>query len=174
MPATQANQLFSHEEIVRARSLHAMLLFDFIVVHIFLFLGGVTLMKNSLIPLALVPVISISMLCFVLIKAHRAKNSETSAFVLSHLLLSARRAKLFLLLFFVTGTFSSVIYFGGQQLGISKIATMALAGGVGQLPFMVAILALVVLEFDADHQAKLGRIPAAARKLLPAAMQQQV
>jgi hypothetical protein len=48
---------------------------------------------------------------------------------------------------------------------MSKITSYALAGGVGQLPFMVVLLVLVVLEFDAEHQCKTGKIPASALAL---------
>jgi len=152
-------------EIARAKSLHSVLLFDFIVVHVFVFVLALSLLKASLIPIMLMPVLSIALLGNVIFRAMRAHTQETSVFVLCHNLLAAKRAKLFLLLFIVTGTLTAVLIFGGAQFGMSKITSYALAAGTGQLPFMVSLLVLVVLEFDAEHQCKSGRIPAAALAL---------
>ncbi|MDO8207211.1 MAG: hypothetical protein Q7T38_05240 [Gallionella sp.] len=152
-------------EISRAKSLHSMLLFDFIVVHVFVFVLALSLLKASFIPIMLMPMLSIALLGSVIYKASRAIRKEASAFVLSHNLLAAQRAKLFLLLFVVTGTLTAALVLGGAQFGMSKITSYALAAGIGQMPFMVALLILVVLEFDAEHQCKDGRTPAAALAL---------
>jgi hypothetical protein len=154
-------------EIKRADKLHAMLLFDFIVVHVFLFVLALGLIKSSYVPLALMPVISIILLSYVIITAARGAKHEPSWFVRCHMSLAAKRARLFLLLFLITGTFTAIMFFGGPQLGISKIASYSLAFGIGQLPFMVALLALVVMEYDASHQCKTGRVPVAAQALHP-------
>ncbi len=155
-------------EIKRADKLHAILLFDFIVVHVFLFVLALGLVKSSFVPLALMPVISIILLSYVIVTATRGAKLESSWFVRCHMSLAAKRARLFLLLFLVTGTFTAIMFFGGPQLGLSKIASYSLAFGIGQLPFMVALLALVVMEYDASHQCKTGKIPAAAQALHPA------
>ena len=157
------------DEIKRAQSLHSILLFDFIVIHVFIFVLALSLYKTSPIPIMLMPFISIVLLANVIFRSKRALTRETSKFVLCHNLLAGKRAKLFLLLFIVTGTLSSVLIFGGAQFGMSKITSYALAAGVGQLPFMVVLLALVVLEFDAEHQCKTGKIPPAALALHSAA-----
>jgi hypothetical protein len=47
-------------------------------------------------------------------------------------------------------------------MGWSKIATIALLGGVGLLPFMVSLLILIVLGNDAVHQAKSSKLPKGA------------
>lgn len=161
------DQPVSADEIKRGRSLHAMLLFDFIVIHIFLFVVALGMIKTSYTPLVLMPIISISLLTFVLFRAAQAKKSESSWFVRAHMQLAAKRAKLFLTLFLVTGTFTSTLVFLGQQFGMSKITSYSLAFGVGQLPFMVALLVLIVMEYDAEHQAKTGKVPSAAAKLCP-------
>jgi len=155
----------THDEISRAKILHSVLLFDFIVVHVFVFVLSLSLIQTTLIPITLMPILSIILLGNVIFKANRARTRETSSFVLCHNLLAAKRAKLFFLLFFVTGTLTTLLVMGGPQLGMSKIASWALAVGIGQLPFMVALLVLVVMEFDAEHQCKDGKIPAAALAL---------
>jgi hypothetical protein len=152
-------------EVSRAKSLHSILLFDFIVIHVFIFVLALSLLKASLIPLMLMPVLSIALLSRVILKAKSAITQESSVFVLCHNLLAAKRAKLFLLLFLVTGTLTTLLLVAGAQFGMSKITSYALAGGVGQLPFMVVLLVLVVLEFDAEHQCKTGKIPASALAL---------
>lgn len=158
----------SDAEMQRAKHLHSVLLFDLIVVHVFVFVLALSLLKTSPIPLMLMPVISIALLGYVIFRSRRAPTQETSEFVLCHNLLAGKRAKLFLLLFVVTGTFTAVTIFGGAQFGMSKITSYALAAGIGQLPFMVSLLVLVVLEFDAEHQCKSSKIPAPALALLHA------
>lgn len=156
------------DEIARAKKLHSLLLFDFIVIHVFLFVSALGLMSTSLIPLMVMPVISICMLGYVILKAVRSK-SEASQFVRCHMLLACKRAKLFLGLFVVTFSFTALMLFGGAQFGMSKITSYSLAFGIGQLPFMVVLLVLVVLEFDAEHQCNVGKIPASALPLDPLA-----
>jgi hypothetical protein len=152
-------------EVSRAKSLHSILLFDFIVIHVFIFVLALSLLKASLIPIMLMPVLSITLLSRVILKARSAITQESSVFVLCHNLLAAKRAKLFLMLFLVTGTLTTALVVAGGQFGMSKITSFALAGGVGQLPFMVVLLVLVVLEFDAEHQCKTGKIPPSALAL---------
>lgn len=159
----------SDVEIKRAKHLHSVLLFDFIVIHIFIFVLAISMIKTSLIPLVLMPTLSLVLLGYVMIKAKQALSSESSKFVLCHMLLAAKRARLFLGLFLVTGSFTAMMYFGGPQFGMSKITSYSLAFGIGQLPFMVALLVLIVLEFDAEHQCKSSKIPGAALALHPSA-----
>lgn len=162
----------SDAEIKRAKHLHSVLLFDFIVIHIFVFVLAISMIKSSYIPLILMPAFSLVLLGYVLFKAQQGLSKEPSRFVRCHMLLAAKRARLFLALFLVTGTFTAVMYFGGHQFGMSTITSYSLAFGFGQLPFMVALLVLVVLEFDAEHQCKSGKIPAAALAMHPAAKQE--
>jgi hypothetical protein len=152
------------DEISRAKRLHSVLLFDFIVVHVFVFVIALGMYKSSIIPLICFPLISIILLSFVLFQANKTAK-DPSWFVRCHALLAAKRAKLFMTLFIVTGSFTAIMYFGGPQFGLSKITSMSLAFGLGQLPFMVALLALVVLEFDAEHQCKDGKVPKSAQNL---------
>lgn len=162
------SEQISGAEMKRARHLHAVLLFNLIVNHIFLFLVAVSVMKQSLIPTLLVPILSIAILSYILINAQRSLTRETSWFVRCHWQLAAKRARTFLLLFLVMGTFSAVIYFGGHAMGMTTLATKALSFGVGLLPFMVTLLVLVVLEFDAEHQCKIGSVPPSAAAAYPA------
>lgn len=161
----------SETEIKRAKFLHSILLFDFIVIHIFIFILAISMIKMSYVPLILMAVFSMLSLGYVMVKAKQSLSREPSYFVRCHNLLAAKRARLFLILFLVTGSFTAIMFFGGAQFGMSKIASYSLAFGLGQLPFMVALLALVVMEFDAEHQCKSSKIPAAALAMHPAPAQ---
>jgi hypothetical protein len=162
----------SAEEIKRAKHLHSVLLFDFIVIHIFVFVLAISVIKTTFIPIILMPLLSIVSLGYVHFKAQRARTQEPSWFVRSHSLLAAKRARLFLTLFLVTGAFTAILFFGGAKMGFSSIATMALAFGLGQLPFMFSLLVLVVMEFDAEHQCSSSKVPAAAAALCPPPMEE--
>lgn len=155
-------------EMKRGRHLHAVLLFNLIVNHIFIFLVAVSVMKQTLVPALLVPVFSIGMLGYILLSAQRALTREPSWFVRCHWQLAAKRARTFLLLFVVMAAFSAAIYFGGHALGMKTLTTLALTFGVGLLPFMVTLLILIVIEFDAEHQSKIGKVPASAAAAYPA------
>lgn len=161
------NEQITSAEKQRGRHLHAVLLFNLIVNHIFIFLIGISVMKQSLIPVLLVPVFSISMLAYILINAQRSLTREPSWFVRCHWQLAAKRARTFLLLFVALGTFSALIYFGGHAMGMKTLGTLALTFGVGLLPFMVTLLILIVIEFDAEHQSKIGKVPVTAAAAYP-------
>lgn len=151
----------SEAERNKARRLHAMLLFNLVVNHIFLFLMALTLIKYPILMVATV-VISLALLGYILISAKRSLTSEPSWYVRCHWQFAAKRARLFLYLFLALGTLSLTLYYGGQAMKMKDVMTWALTGGLGMLPFMVAVLGLIVIEFDAEHQAKTGKVPASA------------
>ncbi|HEX5364960.1 MAG TPA: hypothetical protein VFW59_11915 [Gallionella sp.] len=145
----------------RARHLHAALLFNLVVNHIFLFLMALTLIKMSNIPMELMVVLSVSILGYILFNAKRSLGSEPSWFVRCHWQYAAKRARMFLILFLVLGTISIAFIYSGHAMGMSSVAIKAFASILG-LVFMVSVLGLVVIEFDAEHQAKNGKVPAGA------------
>ena len=160
------NLLTSDAERIRARHLHAALLFNLVVNHIFLFLMALTLIKISSIPMILMAVISLSLLGYILVKAKRSIGNEPSWFIRCHWQLAAKRARLFLMLFLVLGLLSIAFFYGGHAMGFKGVAITAFTSILG-LVFMVAVLGLVVLEFDAEHQAKDGKVPAGAIAYYP-------
>jgi len=145
----------------RARHLHAMLLFNLVVNHIFVFLMALTLIKVSSAPMILMVALSLSLLGYILIKAKQSQTVEPSWFIRCHWQFAAKRARLFLILFLVLGTLSVAFFYGGHAMGLKSVAITAFSSILG-LVFMVAVLAMVVMEFDAEHQAKDGKIPAGA------------
>jgi hypothetical protein len=158
--------LTSDAERKRARHLHAALLFNLVVNHIFLFLMALTLIKISSIPMVLMVIISLSLLGYILINAKRSLTSEPCWFIRCHWQLAAKRARLFLILFLVLGTLSVAFFYGGHAMGFKGVAITAFTSILG-LVFMVSVLGLVVLEFDAEHQAKDGKVPAGAIAYYP-------
>ena len=152
-------------EIKRAQHLHAVLLFDFIVVHVFAFILALSLIKSSYLPLILIPLLSIGLLGYIMFMAKQALTQEPSWFVRCHMTLAGRRARMFLALFAITGAFTAALFLGGAKIGLSLIASKPLTFGLGQLPFMAFLLMLIILEFDAEHQCKSSKIPASALAL---------
>lgn len=162
-----ANDLQTTEaEKKRARHLHAVLLFNLVVNHIFLFLMALTLIKLSRIPMVLMVTLSLALLGYILVNAKRSLTSEPSWFIRCHWQLAARRARMFLILFLVLGTLSLAFFYAGQAMGLKGVAVAAFTSILG-LVFMVAVLGLVVLEFDAEHQSKSGKVPAGAIACYP-------
>jgi hypothetical protein len=156
----------SEVERKRARHLHAVLLFNLVVNHIFLFLLALTLIKTSSIPMFLMAVISVALLSYILISARRSLAGEPSWFVRCHWQFAAKRARMFLILFLVLGTLSLAFFYGGHAMGLQGVAITAFSSILG-LIFMVAVLGLVVIEFDAEHQSKSGKVPAGAIAYYP-------
>lgn len=157
----------SEDERKRARHLHAALLFNLVVNHIFLFLMALTLISFSTIPLFLMVALSLGLLAYIQINANRSLTAEPSWFIRCHWQFAAKRARLFLYLFLALGTLTLVLFYGGQAMQMKKVATWALTGGFGVLPFMVSVLGLIIIEFDAEHLAKTGRVPAGAIAYYP-------
>ena len=151
----------------KARHLHAVLLFNLVVNHIFLFLMSLTLISQSRVPMIVMVVLSISLLSYIIFQAKRSLTNEASWYVRCHWQFAAKRARLFLFLFLALGTLTLVLFYGGQAIHMQKVATWALTGGFGLLPFMVAILGLIVIEFDAEHQSRIGKVPAGAIAYYP-------
>jgi len=130
-------------------------------------LMALTLLSQSSIFLVLVTIISIALLVYILIKARRSLASEQSWYVRCHWQFAAKRARLFLFLFIALGSLSLILYYGGIAMHMKAVETWALTGGFGLLPFMVAVLGLIVIEFDAEHQSKTGKVPAGAVSYYP-------
>jgi hypothetical protein len=162
----------SESERKRARHLHAVLLFNLVVNHIFLFLMALTLLNQSIIPMVLVVLISLTLLGYILVCAKRSRANDSSWYVCCHCQFAAKRARLFLFLFIALGSLSLILYYGGIAMHMKAVETWALTGGFGLLPFMVAVLGLIVIEFDAEHQSKTGRVPAGAIAYYPPPMEE--
>lgn len=149
-------------ERTRARHLHAVLLFNLVVNHIFLFLMALTLINQSKIFLILMILLSLGLSAYILVRAKRSLTSEPSWYVRCHWQFAAKRSRLFMYLFIALGSLTVALYYGGVAMKMKAVETWALTGGLGLLPFMVAVLGLIVIEFDAEHQSKTGKVPKGA------------
>lgn len=146
----------------RARHLHAVLLFNLVVNHIFLFLMALTLIAQTNIFLIMMILLSIGLTTYILTRARKSLSAETSWYVRCHWQFAAKRARLFMYLFVALGSLTLALYYGGVAMKMKTVETWALTGGLGLLPFMVAVLGLIVIEFDAEHQSKTGKVPKGA------------
>ena len=150
----------------KARFPHELFLINLITNHILLFVGMLGLMKSYPLLALVTPGISAVVLSYLLIRGRKELNNE-SWYVMVHWQLCMRRSRFFvgMLLFMglvVTGLILSV---GGDTSQL-KPGHYAL-GGVAFLPGMFSILALIVMESDAMHQAKTGRIPDGMARRFP-------
>jgi hypothetical protein len=149
----------SPEEAKRAKWPHEIFLINLIFNHIFVFAATLGVMGTfPLLPLA-VPAISFTITGYILLKARRMAAGDDTWFVKAHWKIAAGRNRFFMLLL----ALACIISGGGlalsKILGWAKIPTIALIGGVGLLPFMVAILVLVVLGNESVYMARDGRLP---------------
>jgi len=164
----------TEEERKKARHLHAVLLFNLVVNHIFLFLMALSFISQSMIPMIVMAILSLFLLCYILYRAKQCLTTEPSWHVRCHWQYAAKRARLFLTLFIALGGLTLGLFYGGQAMGMQKVATWGLTGGFGLLPFMVAVLGLIVMEFDAEHQAKIGKVPPGAAANHPPPKEEEV
>jgi len=149
----------SPEEGKRAKWPHEIFLINLVFNHIFVFCATVAVAGSFPLFPALVPVISFTIIGYILFRAKRVAASDESWFVKAHWQIGARRNRYFMLLLAI----ACVISFGGfwlsKMLGWAKISTIALIGGVGLLPFMVVLLALIVLGNESLYMARNGKLP---------------
>jgi hypothetical protein len=155
------HQLFSvsPDEARRAKWPHEIFLINLIFNHIFVMAATIAVVGSFPLMPVLVPIISISIIGYILVKSRQVSVSDETWFVKAHWQICARRNRLFILLLSVP----CIITVGGlwlsRTLGWAKIPTIALIGGVGLLPFMVALLILIVLGNESVHLARNGKLP---------------
>ncbi len=138
-----------------ARHPHELFLVNLITNHILLFVGLLGMAGNYPILMLITPTISLCMLLYILYRA-RLSLSQDTWFVMCHWQIGARRSHLFITMLIILGLVIAAVYFvSGGELKPQHYAF----AGVGALPTMFTILALIVMESDAMHQAKLGRLP---------------
>lgn len=149
----------SPEEGRRAKWPHEIFLINLIFNHIFLFCVTVAVFGTFPLLTMLVPAISFAIIGYILIKARRVAASDESWFVKAHWQIGARRNRLFMLLLTVTCIVSGGGLWLSKMFGWAKIPTIALIAGVGLLPFMVALLVLIVLGNESVFMARNGKLP---------------
>ncbi|HEU0219203.1 MAG TPA: hypothetical protein VFQ98_00185 [Gallionella sp.] len=149
----------SPEEGRRAKWPHEIFLINLIFNHIFVFCATVAVVSTFPLLTALVPVISFSIIGYILIRARQVAAGDESWFVKAHWQIAAARNRLFMLLLTVTYIVSGGGLWLSKMLGWAKIPTIALIAGVGLLPFMVVLLVLIVLGNESVFMARDGKLP---------------
>lgn len=149
----------SPDEAKRAKWPHEILLINLIFNHILVFAATFGVVSTfPLLPLV-VPAISFAITGYILLKAQSVASGNDTWFVKAHWKIAAGRNRFFMLLLAFACVISGTGLGLSKMLGWSKIATIALIGGAGMLPFMVTILVLVVLGNESVYMARDGKLP---------------
>lgn len=147
----------SAEEKRKAKVPHEILLVNLIGNHILWFVASLGIAKSYWQPLALVPIVSVSILAYIFWRGSRSKHMD-SWYVQAHWNICMARSRLFSYMLGLLLVVSLFGWVGYSYLGMMDIAVKAIIGGVGLLPVMVTVLILIVMESDALHQANTGII----------------
>jgi hypothetical protein len=149
----------SPEETKRAAWPHEIFLINLVFNHILVFAATFGVFTTFPLMVLVVPVISFAITVYIITKAGQIATSEETWFVKSHWAICAKRNRYFLGLLTITCTLLGGGYWLSQIMLWSKVATIALLGGAGMLPFMVSLLALIVMGNDSMYQARQGKLP---------------
>lgn len=148
----------SEAQSKQARLPHELFLINLITNHILLFVGLLGMMKTYPALTLVTPAISVVVLSYLLIRGRKERNNE-SWYVMVHWQLCMRRSRFFVgMILFMGLVVAGLILSVGGDVAQLKPGHYAI-GGVAFLPGMFSILALIVMESDAMHQAKMGRVP---------------
>lgn len=156
------NYTATPDEIVRAKWPHEIFLINLVFNHILVFASTFGVFSTFPLMVLIVPLTSFAITGYILFKARTVAASDETAFVKAHWALAHKRNTHFMWLLIITCGVIGVGLWISTAMGWSKIATIALLGGIGLLPFMVSLLILIVLGNDAVHQAKRSKMPKGA------------
>ena len=149
----------SPEEAKRAKWPHEIFLINLVFNHILVFASTFGVFSTFPLMVLIVPVTSFAITGYIILKGRQVAKSDETHFVKAHWKIAAKRNHHFMWLL----SASCVVIGGGfwlsQAMGWSKIATIALLGGVGLLPFMVSLLVLIVLGNQSMYDARHGKVP---------------
>lgn len=154
------------EEWNKARVPHEIFLTNLVGNHILMFVAAVGMVGSFWQPLAMVPVISFTLLLYTLWRAKKSKTTD-SWFVMCHWQIAAKRSRLFIYMLMLVLVISALGWVGYAYFGMMKVALYAMVGGVGFLPIMVTVLILILMESDAMFQAKQCKVPDSIVALYP-------
>ena len=147
------------EETTRAKWPHEIFLINLVFNHILVFASTFGVFSTFPLMVLIVPITSFAITAYIIIKAKQIAKSNETWFVKSHWIIAAKRNNHFLRLLTITCAIVGGGLWISKMMGWSKIATIALLGGFGLLPFMVALLVLIVLGNDSMYQARHGKLP---------------
>ena len=149
----------SPDEIKAARWPHEILLINLVFNHVFVFVVTLGVIKSIPMMIGLTPLISFSIIAYILVKQKQIQASDASFFLKSHWKIAAARNRWFLYLLIFVCVISGGGFYLFTSFGLSKITLWALLIGIGLLPFMVALLTLVTLGSDSMNIARDGKLP---------------
>ncbi len=145
----------SGNEKKQARHPHEIFLINLITNHILIFIALLGLARTYPLLMLVTPSISICLLLYILFRARRSLTQDPW-FVKCHWQIGVRHSRLFIAMLAVMGLIIlAVLLVSGGELKPQHYAF----AGVGALPTMLTTLALIIMESDAMHQARLGKLP---------------
>tara|TARA_R110002167_G_scaffold6193_5_gene28195 strand:- start:10460 stop:11032 length:573 start_codon:yes stop_codon:yes gene_type:complete len=156
----------SAEEMAKAKVPHELFLTNLVGNHILWFVASLGIFGSFWQPMAMVPVISLLILGYTLLRARRERNGS-SWYVMCHWQIVARRSLVFMGVIMLLIVIASLGWIGYSYLGMKKVAVLALIGGAGLLPTLVSVLILIVMESDAMYQASQGKLSDAVYQRFP-------
>ncbi len=142
----------------KARHPHEFFLINLITNHILLFVGLLGMAKQEAWLLLIVPVVSISILSYLVWRAMVSRKRD-HWFVFCHWQLCARRSRFFIGIIALMGVGIVVILASvGGNIADLRPGHYAI-GGMVMLPTLFSVLVLILMESDAVHKANLGDVP---------------
>ncbi|HZW26499.1 MAG TPA: hypothetical protein VFF26_13560 [Gallionella sp.] len=149
----------STEVMTRAKWPHEIFLINLVFNHILVFASTFGVFSTFPLMVLIVPVTSFAITAYIIIKGKQVAQSDEIMFVKAHWDIAVKRNKKFMWLLSVTCVVVGGGFWLSKIMGWSKIATIALLGGVGLLPFMVSLLVLIVLGNQSMYDARHGKVP---------------
>jgi hypothetical protein len=150
----------SPAEIRAARWPHEILLINLVFNHVLVFVSTLGMIKSLPMMIVLTPLISFSIIAYILIEQKKIEASDASFFLKGHWKIAAARNRWFLYLLIFICTISGGGFYLFSAFGLSKITLWAFGIGFGFLPFMIALVTLVTLGSDSMNVARDGKLPA--------------
>ena len=149
----------SREEIRRAKWPHEIFLINLVFNHILVFASTFGVFSTFPLMVLVVPLNSVVITGYILVKARQVAAGNETVFVKAHWVVADKRNKQFIWLLAIACLALGGGYWLSGMMGWSKVATIALLGGVGLLPIMVSLLVLIVLGNDSMYQARHSKMP---------------
>lgn len=150
-------------EVKLARHPHELFLTNLITNHILLFVALLGMAGDYPLLMLVTPSISLCTLLYILYRARRSLTQDPW-FVMCHWQIGAQRSRLFIAMLAIMAlVIITVLLVSAGELKPQHYAF----AGVGALPTMFTILALIVMESDAMHQARQGKLPDSIVKKFP-------
>lgn len=151
------------QERAAARMPHDIFLTNLIANHILLFTAIAATGKSYFEFIVLVPLLSFAFLGYTFIRSSRIKR-EDSEFVYIHWQIARRWSFIFAMVLTAVVSVAVLGWLSYTYLGLMKEAAFAFVGGLSFLPTLISVLVLIVIEMDSLHHARVGTLPAWARR----------